>query len=94
MLSSASRSMRWAFLLMDMTDSRTSMEPWTFPLVICSGGWVGDKGMARGSLEHRVTFSLSSLQTQRSSTSSHIVKRFVRDLICKEHCAMANFILV
>lgn len=38
MLSSVSRSMRWAFLLMDMTDSRTLMEPWSFPLVIWSGG--------------------------------------------------------
>lgn len=44
MLSSVSRSMRWAFLLMDMTDSRTSMEPWSFPLVIWGGEIGGGKG--------------------------------------------------
>lgn len=38
--------MRWAFLLMDMTDNRTSMEPWSFPLVIWGGGMVGEKGLA------------------------------------------------
>lgn len=44
MLSSVSRSMRWAFLLMDMTDSRTSMEPWGFPLVIWDGEIKEGKG--------------------------------------------------
>lgn len=44
MLSSVSRSMRWAFLLMDMTDSRTSMEPWSFPLVI----WDGENKEGKG----------------------------------------------
>lgn len=44
MLSSVSKSMRWAFLLMDMTDNRTSMEPWSFPLVT----WERVKGTGAG----------------------------------------------
>lgn len=90
MLSSVSRSMRWAFLLMDMTDSRTSMEPWSFPLAIWSGGLVGDRTGLRFP-EAQSHHLLEATQDSQAKHRKSYMKGLIHHLVYTEPYAVPNF---